>query len=161
LVSDERRLLPRNRVLLCGVVADVNGENEIDCTILDINVRGAKVELSTRLLLGDEVYLLNTRNAIAHLAKVAWINGELTGLSFTRSYSLEVAVPPQLDFLGRLLIEAKLRQVRALIEYGVPVEGATRVVGLTEDYLEWFGTRGRLDEKVALLLHQARRLLTK
>jgi hypothetical protein len=161
LVALERRHPPRKRVLLSGVVANVNGENAIDCTIRDINVRGAQVQLPTTLQLGDEVYLLNTRNEIAHLAKVAWINGDLTGLSFIRSYSLEVTMPPQLAFLGRLLIEAKLRQVLALTKLGVPVEDATRVVGVTEDYLERSGMRGLFDEKVALLLHQAKRLFSK
>ena len=159
LVAVEQRHLPRKGVLLSGVVADVNGENAIDCTIRDISVRGAQVQLPRALQLGDEVYLLNMRNEFAHLAKVARVNGDLTGLSFIRSYSLEVTTPPRLAFLGRLLIEAKLRQVRALIEFGVPVEAATCLVGLTEDYLERVGVRGLLDDKVALLLHQAKRLL--
>jgi hypothetical protein len=161
LVAVERRHLPRKKVLLSGVVAEVNGENAIDCTIRDINVRGAQVQLPRALKSGHEVYLLNTRNEIAYLAKVAWINGDLTGLSFIRSYSLEVTTPPQLAFLWRLLIEAKLRQVLALTEFGVPVEAATGFVGLTEDYLERLAVRGLLDEKVALLLHQAKRLLRK
>jgi hypothetical protein len=113
------------------------------------------------LQLGGEVYLLNTRNEIAYPATVAWIMTDRTGFSFVRSYSLEATLPSQLEFLGRLLVEARLRQVHALIERGVPVEEATRVVGLTEEYLGRVGKRGLLNEKATLLLHQARRLFSK
>ena len=157
----ERRLMSRKRVLLSGAIADANGENATDCTIRDMTARGAQVQLPRTLQLGAEVYLVDTRNEVAHLATVAWIKTDRTGLSFVRSYSLELTLPPPLEFLGRLLIEVKLRQVRALIERGVPVEEATRVVGLTEDYLERFGKRGLFSEKVALLLHQAKRLFSK
>ena len=157
----ERRRLPRKRVLLGGVIADANGKNEFDCTIRDMNMRGAQVQVPRTLQLGGEVYLVDTRNESAHLATVAWINTDRTGLSFVRSYSLEVTMPPQFEFLGRLLNEAKLRQVRILIEHGLSVEDASRVVGLTEDCLERFGERGIFNEKVAPLLRQAKRLFSK
>jgi len=148
-------------VFVGGVIVDASGVNAIDCTIRDINVHGAQVESQAKFEIGDQVYLLNTRNENAHDATITWTKDERTGLSFVRTYSLEVAVPPQLGFLGRLLVEAKFRQLTTLIERGVHVSEAASVVGLTEEYLERFAGGGDVDEKFELLLHLAKRLLFK
>src|SRR5262245_36745452 len=113
--ADERRQLPRKGVLLAGVVADRTGKNAIDCTIRDINVHGAQIQSPKTLELGEELFLLNTRNEIAHLATVAWIKNDRTGLSFVRSYSLEETLPPHLEFLWKLFLDAKFRQIGTLI----------------------------------------------
>jgi len=161
LVADEQRHLPRKRVLLSGVIADGSGMNAVDCVIRDINVRGAQVQSPMTLQLGKELFLLNTRNEIAHLATVAWIKSDRAGLSFVRSYSLEEALPSQLEFLWKLFLDAKFRQISALIERGVSVAEASSIVGLTEHYLERCVKRGAFDDKVELLLHQAKHLLGK
>jgi hypothetical protein len=44
---------------------------------------------------------------------------------------------------------------------GLGVEDAARAAGVSEDYLKRSGMSGILEEKVALLLHQARRLYGK
>jgi PilZ domain len=160
-IADERRHLPRKRVLLAGVIADKKGENAIDCTIQDINVHGAQVQLPSKLQQGDEVYLLNTRTEIACLATVARVDDEQSGLSFVRTYTLELPVPPHLNFLRRLLIEAKFRQLKSLTGRGVSAQDAARVVGITEDFVERFVMHGPFDGRVALLLDQARELLSK
>src|SRR5215510_3257840 len=139
--------MSRKLVVLGGVIADPNGESAVDCTIRDINERGAQVESPRKLQQSDEVFLLNTRSESAHLATVAWIKGERTGLSFIRSYSLEAALPSQLEFLGRLLIEAKFRRVKALTERGIPVGDAIRAVDFTEDHLKRFAMRAGTTRK--------------
>jgi hypothetical protein len=159
-VATEKRGLPRKKVLFSGVIADTTGKNEIDCTIRDITVRGAQVQVS-RTLGCAELYLVNTRSEIAHLASVAWVKGDRAGLSFVRSYLLDASLPPQLEFLRTLLIEARLNQVHALIRWGVPVEEATRVVGLSEECIERFATLGPREDRLTLLLHQAKRLIGK
>jgi len=159
-VFPDRRDTPRKRVLLSGVVADADGQNPVDTTIRDLTAKGAQVELPKTIARDSELYLVDTRNEVAHLATVAWSNSYRAGVSFVRSYSLELTLPPTLEFLGKLLIEAKLRQVRALMQRGVPVEEATRIVGVTENYLERFAALGRFDDRVGLLLHQARRLFS-
>lgn len=157
----EPRRVPRKSVRFSGVIADESGENAIDCTIRDLNACGAQVELSTTLQHDAGIYLVDTHNEMAHLATVVWMDTDRAGLSFLRSYSLELTLPRRLKFLGRLLIEAKLREVKTLVERGVPVEEAIRIVGVSGRYLDRFGMRGVLDEKVCLLLHQAKRLLSK
>jgi len=163
-VAAERRRLPRRKVLFSGVIADATGKDEIDCTIRDITVRGAQVQLSRTLTRDAEIFLVDTRSDIAHLASVAWVKADRAGLSFVRSYLLDGSLgslPPQLAFLRRLLIEARVRQVHALIRRGVPVEEATRFVGLGEECIERFAALGPLEDKLTLLLHQARRLFGK
>src|SRR5262245_30483968 len=161
IVRPDQRKMSRKRVVLGGVLADPNGENAVDCTIRDINERGAQVESPRKSEQGDEVLLLNTRTEAAHLSTVAWIKGERTGLSFIRSYSLEGALPTQLEFLMRLLIEAKFRRVKALTERGIPPGDAIRAVDFTEDHLKRFVARAGIDEKVELLIQQAQQLLNK
>ena len=129
--------------------------------IRDINVRGAHVQLPRNLQVGGELFLLNTRYEIAHLATVAWIKSDRAGLSFVRGYSLERTLPPHLEFLWKLFLDAKFRQIGALIECGIPVAAASSVVGLTEDYLERCVKRGAFDQKHELLFHQAKLLLPK
>jgi hypothetical protein len=155
----ERRRVRRKRVLLSGVVVDTSGENATGCTIRDMTANGAQIQLRKALQPGSEVYLVDTRNELAHLATVAWVNYARTGLSFIRSYALTQALPPRLEFLGPLLVGAKVRQVQDLIKRGIPVEEATCVVGLSEEHLDRISERGSADEKVALLLAQAKQLL--
>jgi hypothetical protein len=157
----ERRHLRRRRVLLSGVVSDADGQSAIDCTIRDMSVRGAQVQLPRALQLDKEIYLVDTRNEIAYLAKVSWIEADRAGLSFVRSYELASDLPTQLRFLEKLLFDAKLRQVRALMRRGLPVEEAIRTVGLSEKYLERFDELGGIDKGASRLLHHAMRLLGK
>ena len=157
----ERRHLRRRRVLLSGVVSDANGQSAIDCTIRDMSVRGAQVQLPRALQLDKENYLVDTRNEIAYLAKVSWTKADRAGLSFVRSYELASDLPTQLRFLERLLFDAKLRQVRALMRRGLPVEEATRTVGVSEKYLERFDELRGIDKGISRLLHHAMRLLGK
>jgi hypothetical protein len=157
----ERRGMERTRVLLNAVIADENGHNAIDSSILDISATGAKIQSDGTLQRDADIYLVDTANQMAHLATVVWTEGDKAGLSFVRSYSLELTLPPRLEFLRRVLVEAKLRQVQALIGRGVRLEEAARVVGLREDYFERVGMSGNFEEKVELLLHQAKRLFGK
>ena len=126
----ERRHLRRRRVLLGGVICDAYGETAIDCTIRGLSAGGAQVQLAETLQLDKEIYLVDTWKDWAYLAKVAWIKADRAGLSFVRSYGLSPEPPAPLQFLKSVLLDAKLRQVRALVERGRSPEEATRMVGL-------------------------------
>ena len=128
--QSERRHRRRKRVLLGGVVCDVYGETAIDCTIRGLSAGGAQVQLAETIQLDREICLVDTWKDWAYLAKVAWIKGDRAGLSFVRSYGLLPEPPAPLQFLKRVLLDAKLRQVRALVERGRSAEEATRMVGL-------------------------------
>jgi len=74
---------------------------------------------------------------------------------------LILTLPHRLEFLGRLLIEGKLRDVRTLIGHGVPIEEAMCIVGVSADYLARFGKSRDLDENIHPLLHQAMQLVNR
>jgi len=157
----ERRAKPRARVRFSAVIVGENGENGIDCTIRDLSAKGAQVEFSSPFRHEAGVYLLDTYNEMVHLASVAWTDTDRAGLSFLRSYSLILTLPHRLEFLGRLLIEGKLRDVRTLIDHGVPIEEAMCIVGVSADYLARFGKSRDLDENIHPLLHQAMQLVNR
>jgi hypothetical protein len=160
-VAERRRIL-RTRVLVNAIIANDSGEDAVACTILDTSASGATIQLTHWTLQRDaEMYLVDTSKEMAHLATVAWADADRAGLSFVRSYSLTPTLPSGLEFLKRLLVEAKLRQVRSHMRRGLGVEDAARAAGVSEDYLKRSGMSGILEEKVALLLHQARRLYGK
>jgi hypothetical protein len=89
---------------------------------------------------GDQIFLLDTRNHLAYLATIRWRKSKSAGVEFIRTYDLNSALPPELSFLEKLLIEAKLRQILTLERRGTPLEHAASIVGLTERHL------GRVDE---------------
>lgn len=115
-----------------GVICDVHGETAIECTIRGISVGGAQVQPSESLQLDKEIYLVDTRRDIAYWAKVVWIKDDRAGLSFIRSHALSSELPDKLQFLKSILLDAKRRQVRALVEHGLSLEEATRTAGLQD-----------------------------
>src|SRR5688572_14701890 len=106
--SNQRRL-PRKQVLLKGVVTDAAGSDGTDCAIADLNVLGAQVRISRQLPVGAQIILLDTSNTTAHVANVVWSSGERAGLSFVQSHAMGLGLPPRLNFLWKLLLEAKLK----------------------------------------------------
>lgn len=134
----DRREFPRKRVLFSGVILGSDAQDPIDCYIRDISARGAQVQVSCPPTLRPQLYLIDTRNEAAHLTTVAWASEHRLGLSFIHSYLIDLGLASELQFLKTVLVEAKLRQVRSLIERGLAVEEAASLVGLTENYLDRF-----------------------
>jgi len=151
--------LPRKPVLMTGVVAGVNGDNVSDCTIRDMNARGAQIELSKPLSVGEEIFLLVTDNRAAHLASVAWANSCRAGLSFRKSHAVGLGLSPPLKFLWRLFLGAKLKEIDRAIANGVPVPLAFSAVGLAEEHLLQLTPHAASDEKFEQLLLLAKHLL--
>ena len=157
----ERRAKPRSKVRFSAVIVGEHGENGIDCTIRDLSAKGAQVEFTGAFRHEAGVYLLDTYNEMVHLASVAWTDTDRAGLAFLRTYSLKLTLPHRLEFLGRLLIEGKLRDVKTLMDHGVPIEEAMCIVGVTADYLARFGKSRDVDENIHPLLHQAMQLVNR
>jgi hypothetical protein len=155
----EQRRLPRKNVLLSGVVTDAKGESASECIIRDTHTQGAAVSVLKPLQVGAQVFLLDTANGAAHEARVAWSRAGRSGLSFTRSYTMGLGLPPGLKFLWRLLLEAKLRQAERAAAGGVSGELALNAVGLTREHIHQIARQAMPDKRLPPLLQQVRRLL--
>jgi hypothetical protein len=130
----ERRRLPRSkRVLFSGVIVDLAGKAVLDCTIRDLSVDGAQVAVAKQLSANSEVYVVDAHNRAAHRARVVWSASDRAGLSFLATIDLSRELPPQLDFLKRVLLETKLRQIMKLTRQGVSSETAKAMVGLDKE----------------------------
>jgi len=156
-VPSDQRTLPRKKALLSAVVCDVNGENESDCVIRDINARSAQIVFSKPLPIGTHVYLLDINNKAAHLARVVWGRSGRAGLVFIESHVIGLKLPPRLKFLWRLFLEAKLREVYRLVSTGVSIDLALSTVGLTEEHLHQMSRYARVDKRTEILLRLAMR----
>jgi hypothetical protein len=156
--SDARRL-PRKNVLLSGVLVDLDGERASDCAIEDINARGAAISLSRKLAVGAQVYLLDTGNRAAHLARVVWNNANRSGLLFVRSYAMGPGLPPKMRILWKLLLEAKLRQADRAVAMGIDAELALGTVGLTREHVHQMARYANGDTRFQELLHRLEALL--
>jgi hypothetical protein len=155
----ERRSMPRTSVMWSGVISSSNGQNASDCTIRNINEAGAEISAKRTLELGEEVYLLVMRSQIAFLASVVWMQSERIGLSFSGTYEVVPGLPSELKFLRCVLVETRVRQMLGLVQRGVPLEEAARVVGWQENEIEELADIiPSADENFSLTLAQAKRL---
>ncbi len=157
--SFEQRRLPRKNVLLSGVLISASGETASECSIRDMHVSGAAINVSKPLQIGSRVFLLDVANAAAHDARVAWSRADRSGLSFTRNYVMGLGLPPALRFLWRYLVEARLRQAERAIASGVSADLALGTAGLTREFIYQMARYASSDKRLKQLLQKALALL--
>jgi hypothetical protein len=156
----EKRKLPRKAGVLTGVLVDVNGEDPSDCIIRDINAHGVAIVHPKKLPVGAQIYLLDTGNRAAHLARVIWNHADRSGLFFVRSYKMGLGLPPKLKFLWRLLLEAKLQQAERAVAAGIRTDVAFSSVDLTREQVYQMAPHARADMSFQRLLLRTLRLLS-
>jgi hypothetical protein len=152
----ERRSLPRKSALMDAVVADLKGENALDCVIRDINARSAQITFSNDLPVGTQLYLLDTNNKAAYLARVVWTRFDRAGLHFVQRHALNRGLAPRVKFLWRLFLDAKLREVYRLVSTGISLELALSTAGMTREQLNQAAHYGRADKRFEVLFRIAR-----
>ena len=157
--SAEQRRLPRKQVLLDGLLTDATGRTAWPCVIHDIHAKGAAVSLKTAVPVGALVCLLDIANRTAHEARAVWSKPDRTGLLFVRSYKMDLGLPPKLNFLWRLLLDAKLRQAKRAVTAGASGQLALNSVGLTREHIRQMTRFAASDERFRALLLSAERLL--
>ena len=135
----ERRTLPRTAVLWTGVIAMREGHRPFDCIIRNIHEQGAEISSKKTVKQSEQVYLVVPRNEMAYLGTVAWIDADRAGLSFSETYDLNRALPPEVVFLKYVLVQTKLRQVLALVQQGTSLADAAKVVGWREEEMDQLG----------------------
>jgi hypothetical protein len=135
----ERRTLPRTAVLWTGVITTREGQRPFDCIIRNIHEEGAEISSKKAMQPGEQVYLVVPRNEMAYLGTVAWVDADRAGLSFSGTYELNGVLPPDTVFLKYALVQTKLRQVLALVQQGVSLADAAKVVGWREEEMDQLG----------------------
>ncbi|HEY2835980.1 MAG TPA: PilZ domain-containing protein [Rhizomicrobium sp.] len=98
----ERRPMPRRRVLLGGVAAYEDGAYTLNCQIRDLNEKGARITVSGRQSLPEELYLVIMRDHMAHKARLVWRKGDEAGLQFVTSEDIRRATDPNLKYLSKI-----------------------------------------------------------
>jgi hypothetical protein len=155
----EQRRLPRKTTLLSGVIADLESEQSWDCTIHDINARGAAIAVGGRIPVGAQLYLLDTESRAVHHARVVWSNYQRTGLLFIRSHAMGFGLPPNMRFLWRLLLESKLTQADRAVAMGISPDLALGAVGLTREHAHQMARYASADKRFQTLLNRLEQLL--
>ena len=98
----ERRPVPRKRVLLGGMATYDHGSYSLKCQIRDLNEKGARITVSSRQALPEELYLIIMRDHLVHKARLIWRKGEQAGLKFLTTGDVRNLSDPSLKYLTRI-----------------------------------------------------------
>ena len=79
-MADEKRYIPRRRVLKSGKIIFNDGASIVDCVIRNMNVTGARLEVPTTVGLPEEFTLLDVHSGKSYPAKVVWRQGASMGV---------------------------------------------------------------------------------
>jgi hypothetical protein len=91
----ERREGARVAARLAGKVISADGFLHPDCTVLDLSVNGARIQISAIIRLPPPAALLLVDEGLLFDAAVAWRRGNETGLVFTSRHDLSEGEPPE------------------------------------------------------------------
>jgi hypothetical protein len=84
----ERRAEPRVRTFLAGQIVSGDGFISAACTIRDLSLTGARVEVSREAILPPPVALMLVRDGLLFDAVVAWRRADETGLVLRGQHDL-------------------------------------------------------------------------
>jgi two-component system cell cycle response regulator len=79
-MADEKRFIPRRRVLKSGKIIFNDGASVVDCVIRNLNVTGARLDVPTTVGVPDEFTLLDVHSGKSYPAKIAWRHGASMGV---------------------------------------------------------------------------------
>jgi hypothetical protein len=96
-----RRGQTRRRTVLSGLI--VSGQTTIPCTLRDLSVGGARLQLQSDQPLPKAITLVDRTNGIAHAAAIAWRSGRDLGVRFQRSIDLKTATDGEAANLRKYL----------------------------------------------------------
>ncbi len=78
----------RRRVLLSGLLVHSPSQLTIPCAITDLSLHGARIRLGESELLGEPLFLIVLKDALAFQARIAWRRAERVGLTFINYFDL-------------------------------------------------------------------------
>ena len=92
----ERRARPRRKVLLSGRLSYAQPALSLECQIRNLSERGALIVCQS-VLLPEDPFLIVVKHAYLHEARMAWRDGDQSGLSFRASWRLAAGYPDRLE----------------------------------------------------------------
>ena len=103
----ERRPVARKRVLFGGVTVHGLRRNVVHCQVRDISDTGARITLSRRETIPQQLYLIIIRDQLAYAARVAWRKDDEAGLAFAQAIDLRAPPDPAFAHLFRIWEQQK------------------------------------------------------
>jgi len=82
-MTDEKRYIPRRRVLKGGKIIFADGNQVVDCVIRNLSVGGARLDVPATLALPHAFTLLDVQTERRYIAAVAWRRGDQMGVEFS------------------------------------------------------------------------------
>ena len=79
----ERRLAPRLKTLLTGILVFADTGATMDCLVRNISAYGARVVLADAFRLPEEFHLRVPHHDQTHRAKVVWRKGDAAGVALS------------------------------------------------------------------------------
>ena len=79
---DDRRKVPRRRVLKEGKIVYADGLRVFDCTIRDISENGARLLIANTVGLPDKFQLFEKSSGLLYPASVVWRQANAIGVQF-------------------------------------------------------------------------------
>ncbi len=92
----ERRARPRRKVLLSGRLSYATPALSLECQVRNLSERGALIVCQS-VLLPEDPFLIVVKHAYLHEARMAWRDGDHTGLSFRASWRVAAGYPDRLE----------------------------------------------------------------
>ncbi len=79
---DDKRKVPRRRVLKEGKIVYADGLRVLDCTIRDISENGARLLIANTIGLPDEFHLFEKSSGLLYPATIVWRQANAIGVQF-------------------------------------------------------------------------------
>lgn len=79
---DDKRKVPRRRVLKEGKIVYADGLRVLDCTIRDISESGARLLIANTVGLPDKFHLFEKSSGLIYPAAIAWRQANAIGVKF-------------------------------------------------------------------------------
>jgi hypothetical protein len=97
-----RRVKPRQRTLLRGIIIYADGIHTIDCTIRDLSEDGARLVLKSQQTIPSRFHLINFRSHTLHEAELVRVKGVEMGVRLLSTLDLRAASDPALAQFKRI-----------------------------------------------------------
>ena len=105
----ELRNRRRQRTLLTGVGAYLDGTATFDCAIRDLSDTGGRIRFSSGLAIPTTFHLVNVRDRVAYEARVAWRKSGDAGLKWIQVVPLIGEISTGMAHLQKYLAEKSPR----------------------------------------------------